>query len=106
MEIKKDIEKMAKLNVSKFKQYCETENLEKLHNIKLYADDMYFNTGIQSGLEDLQYDVLKEILFIRDPEYTVPIGARIRQNENRVKLPYWLGSMDKITLKYRILEKK
>ena len=38
MEIKKDIEKMAKLNVSKFKQYCETENLEKLHNIKLYAD--------------------------------------------------------------------
>ena len=98
MEIKKDIEKMAKLNVSKFKQYCETENLEKLHNIKLYADDMYFNTGIHSGLEDLQYDVLKEILFIRDPEYTVPIGARIRQNENRVKLPYWLGSMDKITL--------
>ena len=28
--------------------------------------------------------------------YIPPIGAKIRMNDNRVELPFWLGSMDKL----------
>ena len=69
--------------------------------MKLYADDKYFNTDKTSGLTDLQYDMLKETLKRRDPNYVVPIGARMREGGNRVKLPYWLGSMDKIKMDLR-----
>jgi NAD-dependent DNA ligase len=33
----------------------------------------------------------------RDPDYVPPVGAQLRAGENRVKLPFWLGSADKYT---------
>jgi NAD-dependent DNA ligase len=62
----------------------------------LKADHLYYNEGLESGLSDWQYDQLKEALIERDPNYVPEIGAPIREGENRVKLPYWLGSMDKL----------
>lgn len=75
-------------------KYLETENLDKLHKLKIYIDDLYYNVG-KSPITDWKYDILKETLQRRDPSYIVPIGAKIRNSENRKKLPYWLGSMDK-----------
>jgi DNA ligase (NAD+) len=90
------IKKLAKYSDNELEKYFNTEKLPKLHEIKLYLDDIYYNTGKDSGFTDFQYDLLKEILQKRDPNYVPPVGAKIRAGENKVKLPYWLGSMNKL----------
>ena len=89
------ISKIASLPDKEFCKYIETESLCLLHKIKLYTDDIYYNTGKSSGLTDWRYDYIKEALNKRDPDYIVPTGTRIREYENRTELPFWLGSMDK-----------
>lgn len=78
------------------KKYFVKEDINVLHKLKLYLDDKYYNTGEEVYLTDYQYDLLKEIIQKRDPLYIPPIGAKIRMNDNRVELPFWLGSMDKL----------
>ena len=90
------IKKLAKYSDNELEKYFNTEKLTKLHEIKLYLDDIYYNTGKNSGFTDFQYDLLKEILQKRDPNYVPPVGAKIRAGDNKVKLPYWLGSMNKL----------
>lgn len=89
-------QKINSMNMADLKKYFNTENLSLLHNLKLYFDDIYYNTG-ETTIEDIKYDLLKDILKSRDPKYVPPVGAKLREGENRVKLPYWLGSADKIT---------
>lgn len=89
------INKISKYSDEELQSYFDKEDLRILHEIKIYTDDIYYNTGESSGLDDWQYDILKETLNRRDPGYVVPVGARIREHENRVTLPFWLGSMDK-----------
>lgn len=93
--IAKKIRQVSRLSDPKLQHYFDTESLKSLHEIKLYADDLYYNQGKSTGFSDWQYDMLKDTLIQRDPTYIVPVGAKIREGENRVKLPYWLGSMDK-----------
>lgn len=95
--------KISKYSEEELQLYVHTEDLSILHQIKIYSDDLYYNTGKSSGLEDWQYDIIKEALKERDPDYVIPVGVRIRQYENRVQLPYWLGSMDKISVQSAIL---
>ena len=90
------IKKISKYNDEVLKEYLYNEKIEVLHSIKNYVDDIYYNSGEYTYLSDEQYDILKDIIKERDPGYKVPVGAKIRVGENRVKLPYWLGSMDKI----------
>ena len=94
-KIKEKIVSLSKKSNKQLENSINKEDLKILHKIKLYLDDIYYNTGENSLFSDYQYDMLKEILSKRDPNYVVPIGAKIRENENRVKLTYWLGSMDK-----------
>ena len=93
--MQKVISKIESLQEKDFKEYIDTESLSLLHEVKLYSDDIYYNTGNSSELTDWKYDSIKETLNKRDPKYIVPTGTRIRENENRVKIPFWLGSMDK-----------
>jgi len=93
--MQKVILKIESLQEKDFKEYIDTESLSLLHEVKLYTDDIYYNTGNSSGLTDWKYDSIKETLNKRDPNYIVPTGTRIRENENRAKIPFWLGSMDK-----------
>ncbi len=94
--------KMEKISIiknysdNKLKKYFETEKLDVLHKMKLYLDNLYYNEGKDTGLSDYQYDVLKEVIKYRDPNYVLPVGAKIRDHDNRSKLPFWLGSMDKL----------
>ena len=99
----KEIKKISKYSEQELQLYAQTENIVNLHKIKLYFDDIYYNTGKSSGISDWQYDIIKESLSDRDPNYVVPIGVKIRENENRVKLPYWLGSMEKMSVQSAIL---
>ncbi len=75
-------------------EFFENAQVEYLHELKLYLDDKYYNTGESSGLTDQQYDLLKEVLVKRDPGYEPPVGSS--SNDEVVKLPYFLGSAEKI----------
>jgi DNA ligase (NAD+) len=72
------------------------KDLTKLKKLKSHLDDVYYNTG-DSVVTDSEYDAIKEEIMRCDPNYVPEVGAKIRDGENRVKLPYWLGSADKIT---------
>ena len=94
--MEKIIDKISSYTDEKLQKYFDKENINILHKLKLYLDDLYYNSGINSGLDDYQYDILKTTLESRDPNYVVPVGSKIREGENRVKLPFWLGSMNKL----------
>jgi len=91
----KKLQIISKYNDEDLQKYFDREKLTDLHEMKLYLDNAYYNVGEDTGIKDYQYDMLKETLQRRDPDYVVPVGAKIREGENRVKLPFWLGSMDK-----------
>ena len=91
----KELKKLSEKSDKNFQYYLDTAPIATLHNLKLYSDDIYYNTGESSGLSDYQYDMLKETIERRDPGYVPPVGVKIRQSENRVELPFYMGSMDK-----------
>ena len=94
--------------------YLLTEkDLNHLHSLKIILDDLYYNTTLQeltacpvslvnsNCFSDEQYDILKDIITTRDPDYIPPVGIRIRENSNdgisrEVNLPFFLPSIDKI----------
>ena len=83
-------------NIKQMKKHCSDVDIKELHALKLYLDDLYYNTEY-SGLSDYLYDILKDTIMKKDPNYIPPVGSKIRSNENRIKLPYWMGSASKIT---------
>lgn len=97
---KKVIKKLSKEDTpeAKMKVFLESMSLEELHKVKLQLDDLYYNLG-ESPVGDRMYDLLKETITKRDKSYSPPVGAKLREGENRTKLPYWMGSADKITPK-------
>ena len=70
--------------------------IKQLIDVLQFAADNYYNTD-ELILSDYQYDTLLEILTERDPKnpFLAKVGAPI-EGSGAVKLPYWLGSMDKI----------
>ena len=62
-----------------------------------YADNVYYNSG-KNILTDNEYDIVKEYFKTRDPNNTIfqEIGADIKSDSKKVKLPYEMWSMDKI----------
>ena len=96
MSIRNQINNINSLSNSKLDEFFNTASISLLKKMKLYADDIYYNTGEDSGLTDEQYDMLKDTLSLRDVDYVPEIGAVVRETENRVKVPYHMGSMDKI----------
>ena len=94
--IRHQINTISSLSNSKLDDFFNTASISLLKEIKSYADDIYYNTGEDSGLTDEQYDMLKDTLMLRDSNYTPEIGAIVRETENRVTVPYHMGSMDKI----------
>jgi len=71
-------------------------SIEELEELIEYSSDKYYNTD-KPVLSDTIYDILIDFLRIKDPKSKIlkNIGAKIK-TKNKVKLDYWLGSMDKI----------
>lgn len=69
---------------------------EQLELIIKLAADKYYNTS-EPIISDIIYDILIDFLKLKNPKSKVlkEIGAKIK-DKNKVKLDYWLGSMDKI----------
>src|SRR3990167_6943042 len=89
-------EKLTDMTLKELQDYFRTEELSTLYKLKSEMDDRYHNTG-DAIIGDWGYDLLVNTLKERNPSYVPPVGAKIREAENRVKLPFWLGSADKIT---------
>ena len=87
---------LSKYNRKDFIKILKKNNLDILKNMKEHLDDKYYNTGEDSEFTDEQYDILKDIIINYDKIEKKKVGAKIREDNNRVKLPYWLGSLDKI----------
>ena len=71
-------------------------SIKELEEVIEYAADKYYNTS-NPVIPDSLYDILIDFLTIKEPKSKVlkNIGAKIK-SKNKVKLDYWLGSMDKI----------
>jgi DNA ligase (NAD+) len=69
---------------------------EQLEIIIKLAADKYYNTS-EPIISDTIYDILIDFLKLKNPKSKVlkEIGAKIK-DKNKVKLDYWLGSMEKI----------
>jgi DNA ligase (NAD+) len=93
--MEESIRKISLLNTDKFKKNVNKLDIDKLKNLKEYCDDIYYNSE-KTILSDEQYDILKEILIKKDKDYIETVGSKLRDDENRTVLPYWLGSIDKI----------
>ena len=68
---------------------------QQLAKVIEYANDKYYNSDDEIITDEI-YDILREQLIKRDPKNPIlkKIGAPILVN--KVKLPFWMGSMDKI----------
>lgn len=89
------IDVINKTPKNKLKDYFQNLPIKELADMKLYFDDIYYNTG-EGGIPDDKYDLLYEVLISRDKTFKEYVGAKLRTGDNRVELPYWLGSMDKM----------
>ena len=69
---------------------------KQLESVLNEADDFYYNSK-KTILEDHIYDLAKERLQLEFPDnpFHKSVGAPIKKGD-KIKLPYWLGSMDKI----------
>lgn len=94
--MEKQLLKISKLSDKELQKYLLKTDIDFLHKVKLYVDDIYYNTGDDPILSDYQYDILKETIQELDINYTVSIGAKARPDDNKVILPFWLGSMNKL----------
>lgn len=102
MEKKKDITKDKPITLAKFKKYCKESDLQELLKFKERCDDAYYNSD-EPEISDKLYDCLKTTVNDRmkekNPSFVLPVGCKIREGENRVDLPYWLGSLETFTAK-------
>lgn len=84
------------LSAKDFIDYISNLSIPTLEKIINYAADKYYNTG-NSIISDAYYDTLIDYLRLKSPKSKIlkNIGAKVR-SKNKVKLDYFLGSMDKI----------
>lgn len=84
--------------------YGDTTSIDNLEKVLRSLSHHYYNSG-KSLVSDLVFDALKDILQKRDPknDFLKQIGAPVEKN--KIKLPHWMGSLDKITPDTSALEK-
>lgn len=78
------------------KKYGQVLSIDELVNLLEYLSDEY-SIG-NEVVPDKTYDLLIEILKIRDPEnnYLKKVGSKIKGTKEIVKLPFEMGSLTKI----------
>ena len=81
-------------------------DLAFLEKILLQAKEAYFNTD-KPLFTDASYDILEHILFERNPGSVLfkLTGAKIDETHDKVKLKYYLGSINKVKPGEKVLTK-
>lgn len=87
--------KIAEALQANFFQVMNDLNKQQLEAVTQYLADVYFNDGV-SLVSDENFDRLKETYIKKfgQTEAMKAVGAEVVKE--KVKLPYYLGSMDKI----------
>jgi NAD-dependent DNA ligase len=75
--------------------YATSLSIDNLEKIIIYAANKYYNTA-SSIISDEIYDTLIDILKKKNPNSLVLKKIGAHNIKNKVKLDYWLGSMNKI----------
>lgn len=90
-----EVNKLIK-DINKDPFSADSLNQEELEAVIKFANDAFFNSK-KPVISDNIYDILKDFLQSKFPKSKVlkEIGAVIK-SKDKVKLDYWLGSMDKI----------
>jgi DNA ligase (NAD+) len=85
------------MNNKAFIKFINSMTLSELQDLQSSSDHLFFNTGDASSLTDEQYDLLVETInkINWDSGEKKRVGAKLREDDNRSKLPYPLWSMDK-----------
>lgn len=91
--MEKIVKKISGLDNKQIEKYIESLDISTVNDIKDYLDDVYYNSG-EFALSDEKYDIIKDYLLLKGDR--VGIGAKLREGDNKVELPLWLGSMDKV----------
>ena len=103
MEDSEILKLVKKINKEPFSA-DELSQLE-LESVIKYAADKFFNTK-NPIMEDTIYDILIDFLKEKYPKSkTLKTIGSVPKTKNKVKLDYWLGSMDKIKPGSKDLEK-
>lgn len=81
-------------------RYIETLKLELLKNVLINADKVYYNEDTntnESYIPDEVYDIIKDLVTLKDPSFVEnELGHNVMKVQGaKVKLPIWMGSMDK-----------
>jgi NAD-dependent DNA ligase len=102
MKITKSFIEKLKKNPSDIAEELSDDDLTKL--LKKLAD-VYYNTD-KPLVDDITYDILFDILKERDPTnpFLKQIGAPIKVERKKVKLPYPMGSLEKVKPNTGLLE--
>lgn len=88
-------------NIEKIKKnptYVNKLDTKKIVKILKYASDIYYSTN-EPIFSDKIYDIILDILYKKDPnnKYLKIIGSSLNKI-NKVKLPFYMPSLDKIKL--------
>ena len=77
-------------------QFVTDKDIKILEKVIEYSADKYYND--QPVISDEIYDFLIDILKDLEPENIIlkKVGAKIIKRKDKVKLPHYMGSMDKI----------
>lgn len=98
MAPEKIVESLNKADASKLDALITKLNISDLEAVILYAKDKYYND--EPVISDEIFDKLWDSLLARAPQSEVlkNVGAPppSRSDIEKVKLPYWMGSMDKV----------
>ena len=91
----KIIEVYNALDISTFRENISNLKPEDMKKLKNDFDNRYYNTG-EDTIEDLKYDIFIEVLYEKDPLFNLNIGCKLRDCDNKTRLPVYIGGMDKI----------
>ncbi len=90
------VQDLNKMTMSQYKEKIQSQSEDLLFSWKKEFDNRYYNTG-QETISDMKYDMLAEALMFRNP-LGISIGCKLREEDNKAKLPFTLGGMDKIKM--------
>jgi DNA ligase (NAD+) len=89
------IAKLEHMNMSQIKRALSKMDIDTLCELQANLD-LKYEKG-DTGLADFRYDMVEEIRKQRDPEFnTEAVYAESSDDEEKVTLPYFLGSMEKV----------
>ena len=87
------INKINKYNSNQLEIYFNQKSVSTLKNIENHLRQSYHKG--RELVDDFKYDILVDVIKEKEPSFVPPVGETVETTE-RISLPYWLGSMDKV----------